>query len=146
MCIPVSFQIYFWCPDRSRDSVCASDHLYAKNKIVLGKFCNGKVDDHCSKMAKMAPLEHKQRYIQLHHTFRFQFSHFCISVRNWGWKKFKPACCAAHVLLLDFTGGPLIPPSPLFQIELLHHSSHYDRISTNNYHHQHYTRKGKWRN
>ena len=66
--------------------------------------------------------------MQLHHTFRFQFSHFVLEL---GLEKVQ-ASRAVHLLLLDFTGCPLItPPPPLFRIKLLHHSSHYDRISPN---------------
>ena len=68
--------VYFWPP---------------KNKMVLGKFCNGKFDDHCGQMAR---LEHK--HIDTCSCIILSGSNFHIlCYRNWGWKKFKHV----HVLL-----------------------------------------------
>ena len=99
-----------------------------RNKMVPGKFCNGEVDDHCGQMAKNGTFGTQAEIHAAAAYFQVPIFTFCISARNWHWIKFTPVLRT----LLDFAGCPLItPPPPLFRIKLLHHSSHYDRISPN---------------
>ena len=98
----------------------------SNNQSTIGKFCNGKIEDHCAQMSKEATFG-TQAELHAAASF-FQAPIFVLCKLNekseWTWIKYAPI----PPTLLECTPDTSTPPSH-FRFEILHQGCHFSRIA-----------------